>query len=495
MALLAVVALAVLLRQALLTRSLWFDEGYSLDVARRTLPQIWAFLRTNDSHPIGYYAFLSMWIRWAGTGLIQIRAPSLVFGLAAVVLTWRIGRELFSPAVGVVAAALVAVNPFQILASDEARMYPLLECLGLVATWILWRASRPEARAWWWVGYGGVAALLLYTSYYAVLLLCAQVLWVAGSRPWRAALTRLGIAGVVALALYAPWIPVIVTLPDRLPLPWRQPITPAFVTDLVATQTFGGYVFHLGTYQTVGGPALHYHPLLLFPFLALLAAGAFVLGRINAPARTLIGVSWAAPLVLVVAASLATGHMAAFPRHLVFLQPFAALLLAAGIVHLRDAVAAAPGAVVPLLAAVLVLTFVYPAVDEAETNPQLQNFRYDLAARFVKDLYKPGDAVLFFPAEISKPFRYYFDPPNRRMYLDVDLHRWTRTVLASPIRQATETLVTHHVERVWLVYSQPWPPGALDDLEHALTGAGFQQGPVEDFADVWVTLFIHPQHP
>lgn len=476
-------------------RSLWFDEAYSLEIARKSLGEMLAFLRANDAHPIGYYAFLSVWIRWFGTGLAEMRSSSLLFGMAAVLLTWRVGRQLCSPAIGIVAAALVAVNPYQIIASNEIRMYPLLECLVLASTWILWRASASPAPTGWWVAYGVSVALMAYTSYYSFLLLPAQAMWVFLSHPPRQAIRNLGIAGATALALYAPWIPYVLTLPGRVPLPWRQPVSLDYLTALIASQTFGGYASHVGTYQTVGGSNAADVPLLLFPFLAVAGAGVFALDRINRPVRTQVGLSWLVPVVLIVLVSLALGRMAAFPRHLIFLQPFAAFVIAAGIVHLREAAVASPRAVMPLLGLLLALTVAYPAVNEAQGNPEYRYYRYDLAAKFVKALYKPGDAVVFFPAEIALPFRYYFEPPGKQILVEVDPHRWSRTVVQPAIRRAADFLETHKVKRVWLIYSYAWPPGSLEDLEGALTQRNFDQSPVEDFHEVWVTLFVRAHTP
>jgi len=498
-ALLGTLGLAFLLRDQLLgVRPLWYDEAFSLDVARKSIHEIWIFLRTNDAHPIGYYAVLSVWIRWFGTGLAEMRFSSVLFSLAAVFLTWRIARQLFSPPIGIVAAVLVAVNPYQIIASNEIRMYPLLECLALVSTWFLWRAAatppgkgRP-APGWWWVGYGVSVAAMAYTSYYSFLLVPAHALWVFLSRPLRQAITSLGIAGATALALYVPWIPYVLTLPDRAPLPWRVPISGYYLSDLFASQTFGGYIAHMGTYHTVGGSLAAYHPLLLFPFLVLMAAGVFALGRVNRSARALVGLSWLIPLVAIVLASMIMGRMMAFPRHLIFLQPFAAVFVAAGVVHLREAVVAMPGVLVPLLGVLLLTTFAYPAVNEAQWNGAYQLYHYDLAAKFVRALYNSGDAVIYFPAGISLALHYYYTPPGEQIYIEVDPHRWSRTVTQPAIHRAAASLAARKVHRAWLIYSHPVPPGSLEDLTAAFKEQHFNQGPVEEFQGVWVTLFIGP---
>ncbi len=422
-----------------------------------------------------------------------MRALSLVCGVAAVLLTWRLSRQLFSPAIGIVAAAVVALNPFQIIVSNEIRMYPLLVCLVLVSTWTLWRASQSPGTVWWWGAYGASVALMGYTSYFSFFLIPAQILWVLFLGSPRPAIVNLCIAGGVALVLYLPWIPYALALPDRA-VPWRQPLHLDYVLSVVATQIFGGYLFKSGSYYMVGtGLPLTSNVLLLLPFLALLVAGAFTLSRLNTPALRLVGLSWVVPLVLVVIVSLARGGVAAFPRHLVFLEPFAAIGVAAGIVRLRESLVTARTAgarrvLVPVLGSLVVIAFSYPAV--AQADPAYQLYRYDLAADFVRSRYKSGDVVIYFPAGTDLPFRYYFQPPGEQIVILADRRRWTRPALRHSIQQAADYVATHEVERVWLVFSLPWPKGSLNDLVQALNARKFHESPMQDFRDLWVMLLI-----
>ncbi len=62
-----------------------------------------------------------------------------MLGVVLVGLTFLIGRKVFSAGVGLLAAFLVAINPFQIYYSQEARMYMLLAVIGAAATFFLLR--------------------------------------------------------------------------------------------------------------------------------------------------------------------------------------------------------------------------------------------------------------------------------------------------------------------------------------------------------------------
>lgn len=492
----AVFLLAAVLRwDRLSTRNLWADEAFSLDLARKTLPELLAAL-TGEPHPFGYYALLSVWIRLFGEDLAWMRALTAVFGLAAVVITWRLGRRLFSPAVGIAAAALVALNPFQIFASNELRMYMLVEVLALGSTWLLWRAQASSNGYAWWVSYGASLALMAYVSYYALLLIPAHALWIALHRPTRQTVTQVGAAFVTALVLYAPWMPHLGALAAFLRgnpvLELRgQAIWPTYLPELVASQTFGGYVFNMLSYHTMRSLELKYHGMLVLPFVALAVAGGFVLGGMNRPVRNLLVLSWVVPVGLVVLASLVAGNVAAYPYHLTFLQPFLALLVAAGVIHLREAVAKAPASSVALGASVIVLAFLVPAIENLQWNPDYQHYRYDSAARLVKNLYQGGDVVVYFPRGVSKGFSFYFDPPGKELGVSPDRGRFTRESVQASIRDAAQALIPAD-RRLWLIYSEPVPTGSLDDLRSAIEQQGYRLAIAHDFKGLGVGLFVRP---
>lgn len=495
LAVVAVVGLAALMRwERLGTRNLWGDEGFSLDLARMGFSQLLTHLRGTDAHPLGYYLLLSHWIRAFGEDLATMRALSAIFGVAAVVLTWWLGRRLFSVAVGICAAALVALNPFQIFASNELRMYMPLESLVLVSTLILWRCRFANHNAWW-IAYGASLALMAYFSYYAFLLVPAHVVWIFLHEKPRVALRRVGVAFATAAILYAPWVPqlggVVAFLRSNQLALRGQAIWPTYLPEIVAVQTFGGYLFNAVTYHTMRAIELKLFAPLLFPFVLLAAIGFHELGGVNRTARSLVALSWAVPVALVVAASVALGSVAAYHYHLNFLSPFLALFVAAGVVHLRDVVARVPGSLVTLGAAVSVLVFMAPAIENLQSNPDYQSYRYDSAARLVKNLYQPSDVVVFLPRGISKAFHFYFDPPGKEFGIAVVRDGYSKEALREPIRQVAESL-TLEDKRLWLVYSPPLPEGALEDMLEAIEDRGYKNAIVNDFKGLRVGLLVRP---
>ena len=216
--------------------SLWFDEGLSVEFARRPLPALLDTLVREDLHPPLYYLLLHGWMAVAGQREFAVRFVSLVPGVLLVPLAYATVREVYHGrpgagraglVAGVPAAALVALSPFLIYYSQEARMYGLVACLALLSVLTLLRATRTPAlqrpspppplpggegrqpaslarRAGPWLAHSLALAATLYTQYLALFLLPALFLYAAlsGWRTLRAWLLSAGLAGL----LYAPWI-------------------------------------------------------------------------------------------------------------------------------------------------------------------------------------------------------------------------------------------------------------------------------------------------
>ncbi len=126
-------------------QSLWPDEAYSYAVSHWTLADVWASLRI-DNVPL-YTILLGAWQVAAGSSEFALRYPSVIASTPAVLLVYRLGRHLLDTWSGFVAAALLAISPYQLYYAQEARMYSLLGTLGLLSSWLFLKwASAPPRR-------------------------------------------------------------------------------------------------------------------------------------------------------------------------------------------------------------------------------------------------------------------------------------------------------------------------------------------------------------
>jgi uncharacterized membrane protein len=239
----AAVVLGVFLRFSNLPRKLfWLDEAWTslrisgasqADVARdlydgrvlspedllryqRVTPErgvvrvALAHVRDDPQQPPLYYVLARFWASLFGDGTGPLRALSAVFGTVAVAAAYALAREAFSGEAGLVAACLVALSPFQVLYSQEARSYELLCLLVLFSGTALLRAMRLSTRLAW-ILYAAALAAGLYTSVLFLLVALAHLAFVALSwRSWgsvaRRGFLRAAAASVVS---FAPWLGVL----------------------------------------------------------------------------------------------------------------------------------------------------------------------------------------------------------------------------------------------------------------------------------------------
>ncbi|WP_265112387.1 glycosyltransferase family 39 protein [Halosolutus halophilus] len=138
------VAGGMLRAYALGAQSFWFDEAIStnaaiavLETGRPTFPSGYTYWR---AFPQTLVMAGSMAV--FGTGEAAARAPSVVFGVATIGVTYWLGREVGGPRVGLLAAALVTFATWEIAWSRQARMYQLFQLSYVLALVLLLRVER-----------------------------------------------------------------------------------------------------------------------------------------------------------------------------------------------------------------------------------------------------------------------------------------------------------------------------------------------------------------
>lgn len=131
----------------------------------------------DEPHPQGYYILLFFWTKLFGTSLASIRLPSVLFGVGSVALVYMLASMACNRRIGLVAAALLALNGHHIYWSQAARMYSMACFLGLASAVILLALlqhsrRRPGLES----GYVIVTLLGLFTQLFFWVLLAAQML-------------------------------------------------------------------------------------------------------------------------------------------------------------------------------------------------------------------------------------------------------------------------------------------------------------------------------
>lgn len=153
----------------------------------------------SESAPPLYYALAWVWTQLTGTGEFGLRSLSAVAGVATVPVAYLLGTELRDRRTGVVAAALVAVNPMLLWYSQEARGYSLMVLLTAVAALYFVR-SLDQGRRRDFTGWGVASALALASHYFAIFPIVLEGAWLLWRRG-RASLAGLWIVLLAGLAL------------------------------------------------------------------------------------------------------------------------------------------------------------------------------------------------------------------------------------------------------------------------------------------------------
>ena len=202
-ALLCLLASALFVHQLDL-RPLWWDEGFSIYVAR--LAPL-ALLRTTaaDVHPPVYFLLLSAWIKLIGAAPFSVRSLSVLTSVLGVATLYAAGRRLTGHAGALIAAALSIASPYCMYYARETRMYSLGILLAAISLYAFLRLiASPAASRWWWLLNVGSVALGLCTHYAFAVVPAAQIVTVVALR--RAALRQWLRAGGAVAILVAPWI-------------------------------------------------------------------------------------------------------------------------------------------------------------------------------------------------------------------------------------------------------------------------------------------------
>ncbi len=211
----------------------WFDEAFSVELARQPLPLLWHIIFGPEPNMELYYLLLHAWLAitaWWGMHPTEfvVRFPSAIFAAFSVAIVFLLGQHFSGRIVGLVAASLYLLNDLQLVYAQQARSYSLQLLLVCLAWYALFHATLDEARQWrWWLCFVLATTLALYAHLFSLFLLLAQLctfgIWLLlpascynARRQWRAGLLSLICIGLLCLPLLqvslqppkTDWLPV-----------------------------------------------------------------------------------------------------------------------------------------------------------------------------------------------------------------------------------------------------------------------------------------------
>jgi uncharacterized membrane protein len=230
LALVALVVLALGVRfHGITGPAIWYDEAFSVLLARHEPWQIWT-ITARDVHPPLYYLALHHWIKLFGDGVLALRSLSAVMDVGTVLLSIKLMSLVATRRATWIAALLVALLPISVRYSQEARMYTMLGfwLMGATVALVCW-VKEPES----W-RFPAIYVLLMtaafYTHYFAALTVLVHWVYWWWGRPGKYQTVlpvRLWIpVNGAIVALFLPWLPHFFDqLSGRHGLDWIPPIT------------------------------------------------------------------------------------------------------------------------------------------------------------------------------------------------------------------------------------------------------------------------------
>ena len=460
--LLILAAGAVLRVAGLVASPVWYDESYSLYLAR--VPTQMVHLEFTDFNPPLWQLLVSPSIWLFGQNELGVRLPALLCSLAALWLAWRIAgrlvfprwvdRSIIMPAV----AVLLAWLPYGFWMAQDGRAYSMMSLIYLGVIWMIL-----ERR---WMGYGALQGLLLYSHltgmFYAAAAGVAALLLFP--RDWKKILLWSGIAGLS----FAPWLPTL----------FINGRADHWVGDLTSTRLINGLyaVFFAGDIQGAWGAFAR----LLIP--VSLGIGLFVaLVRWKERDHLALTLFAVGPLLLMLAAALV--------RNVIFYRPLSAMLAPLALWL--------PASLLPTERRGWRVGWLLPAAwglvvaaGLLAWTPSLKGGELRTEAAMINREWQPGDVVYHATATSYLPFSIYLKEPG--YLLDEDQHAG---LLQTPIQQAfrlpRQALESIPHQRVWVIWAKDRliSPQAQQRMQIYTQGARLV-GTVHYWQAAWIDIYL-----
>jgi mannosyltransferase len=480
-------AAAVLRFSYLGRKPFWFDECFSVEVARLSWRNLVRLLWRREANMSLYYLMLRGWLHF-GSSPVFVRSLSVIVSLATLPAIFWLARKLFDSRVALIAVALITFNAYHIRYAQEARSYSLFVLLATLASGFFVAAFRepssPNRRT-----YILASVLAAYAHLYALLMLAAHWFSLRGPRAQhglRRAWIWIGLASL-PLVIFA-------AKTGAGPIRWIQ--RPSLRDLLEFAEHISG---------NAGLPLL-----LLYAAVCLIAIippqkmmkifGTepdraetdwdlwrlrFLLVWLFFPVTLTLLLSLARPLFL--------------GRYFIFCLPALVILAAAGLARLRR-----PWLIGMTLAAMLLLSL-QGAFSYYNHDFDLARDGSEAAANYVLDHAQPGDVILFHIAETRVPYEFFkslrASPASSDLAAGPEIiyprhgdQLDYRDFTGKPTGEFVRSLASHQ-SRIWLVLmsnASLGRPDATTLMLDQILGESFPRVDCVQFPQVEVRVFSRP---
>ena len=194
------IVLSIVIRLISINQSLWMDEAISAFAAKNFgYSEIINNFIKSDTHPPLYYLILKFWTGIFGYSELALRTPSIIFGVVAIFVLYRIGKT-FNDKVAWYTGILASFSPLLVYYSQEARMYSLTVLLVSLSFYFFINNS--------WTSFAVGLFLLGATDYLPLLILVPMWLIVLFNVGYRAKIKSFVLSHIPFVVFFAIWFPI-----------------------------------------------------------------------------------------------------------------------------------------------------------------------------------------------------------------------------------------------------------------------------------------------
>jgi len=409
-------------------------QNWAMQPLSDSLPQYAAI----DPQPPLAYALFRGWSLVTGISEFSLRVLPALINTLGIAALYALGRHLFGPTAGLLAALIWALHPDQIWHAQDARNYAIwsgLSVIGLATAVRALRTDKPSR----WAYYILAASLALFTYYLELLTLAALGLYalIFHRQKWRGWLSAFG---VLAL-LFGLWLMIFIPLVQSSPAYAGTSRGFSFervLTQFLPTLTFGSTLPDELRLLTGTG------------VLVAMVVGLTLITRYRRRVGLFLGLLWILPLI---GLALAATRLNVFePRYVLASAP-AYTLIGVGMAWLlvkdgrwRWLSLVVVGMWLVLIGISLTRYYVDPATRKAPDWPGL--------ASYLEENVSDGDLIIQTGTDAA--FGYYY---NRADIAAIDIGLPARP--EQPVDEITATLerLTPDFDGLWIVGRsfREWP--------------------------------------
>lgn len=165
-----------------------------------------------DTHPPLYFYIIHFWMKLFGDGLVTVRLFSVIMGLIAVWLAYKVSQELFNKDIALFSALFVSISSYAIRFSQEARAYSLITVIGLCA-WLFLLLFEKHRKNFFLILFAFFNCIGVYVHYFYILISVGQfVYFTITYRKESFVLDKFYVALLASYLFLSPWIALVMSI-------------------------------------------------------------------------------------------------------------------------------------------------------------------------------------------------------------------------------------------------------------------------------------------